>query len=139
MEYKQSQNNCGERRSWSGPVGSFSEIVDEVRGQLEIDCFPESDRAQAEEICLIIAEVMMLPDNMQMQIGGDKLSVGLVRGIYRRLTHEHIDLVIRNYAGVGYMIRHKKTYLRTALYNCVFEYESHFINLYSSYAEGCKQ
>ena len=104
-------------------VGSFREAIEDAREQIEIQCFDKSDLPQVEEIALIIAEVNMLHPDMLIQIGGNKLTVQMVKEIYARLTKEHVDMVLRSFRTVNYEIKHIKTYLRTALYNSVFEYE----------------
>ena len=112
----------------SSQVGSYAEVLRRVKEQIEFDCIPESDKPQAEEICLIVAEALKLPPSIEMQIGGVKLPAEMVQEIYSRLRCEHVELVISNFGKANYTIHHKKTYLRTALYNSVFEFESHYAN-----------
>ena len=114
--------------SQSSQVGSYSEVLQRVKEQIDFACISESDKPQAEEICLIIAEVLKFPPSIEMQIGGVKLPAEMVQEIYSLLRCEHIELVISNFAKADYVIHHKKTYLRTALYNSVFEFESHYAN-----------
>ncbi len=104
-------------------VGSFREAIEDAREQIEIQSFDKTDLPQAEEIALIIAELNMLHPSMLIQIAGNKLTVEMVREIYARLTNEHVDMVLKNFRAVQYEIKHIKTYLRTALYNSVFEFE----------------
>lgn len=115
-------------KSKSSRVGSFREVLQSVRERIEIQCFDEYDRPQAEEICMIIAEVYKLPPETEVQINGQKLTAELVRDIYDFLEVEHIREVIRNYETAQYEIKFKKTYIRTALYNEVFEHQSRFEN-----------
>lgn len=96
--------------------------------QIELDCFDGEYAAQAREICLIIAEVFMLPPDAEIQIAGQKMSAALVCGVYNMLRHEDIVAVMDNFEKATYEIRHKKTYIRTALYNSVFEREARAIN-----------
>lgn len=111
---------------------TFSQLIEAVGEQIEIERFDRSHRAQATEICFIVAEVMRLPPETVMQIGGMKLPAEMVREIYAMLSHEHVALVMEKYRKVRYEIKAKKTYLRTALYNAVFELDSHYINLVES-------
>lgn len=110
---------------------SFSEIIENVRSLIETERFPYPQRRQAEEICLIIAEIFNMPPDAKVRINGNDLTAEMVKVIYQHLEHEHIQLVIENYEKVAYEIKHKKTYLRTALYNVVFEYESHWANQFA--------
>ena len=116
------ENSC------QGRVGSFPVVLERVKRQTEFSLVDAEDKEQFEEICLIIAEVFCLPDSFTVSIGKEKIPIILVREIYNRLTKEHVETVIHNFEKVTYEIRHKKTYFRTALYNVVFEMESHFVN-----------
>ena len=107
----------------------FYEIVEDVKANIDFECFGITQKEQAEEICLIIAEVLKLPPETKVRIAGNDLTADMVATIFHRLTHEHITLVMENYGKAAYEIHHKKTYLRTALYNSVFEIESHYANL----------
>ena len=70
----------------------------------------------------------MLPPSTVVQIGGNKLTAQAVSEIYSMLTHEDIITVMDNFEQAEYKIKFKKTYLRTALYNEVFERSSRVIN-----------
>jgi hypothetical protein len=109
-------------------VKSFSEILSEVRERVEIECFEKRERAVAEELCLIIAEVEWLPSEAVARIGGNDLPATYVSEIYRRIDNGRLAAVIFKYSEARYPIKHKKTYLRTALYNEVFEHESGELN-----------
>ena len=129
---KQLNNNSlsfeNEFKSKSCQVGSLNGIVSMIKEQLEFESFEWKYKPQAEEICLIVSEVMILPTDTKIQIAGNKLFAGIVQGVYSMLRKDHIELVMKNFWNVTYEIRHKKTYLRTALYNSVFELGSHYIN-----------
>lgn len=106
----------------------LSRLLDNVRVQIEMECFMDSEIDRAEEIALIIAEVAMLPESATVRIAGNDLPTGTVAEIYALLTHEHVARVMENYAKAAYEIKHTKTYLRTALYNSVFELTSRIEN-----------
>lgn len=107
---------------------TFHEVFDDVKNRIEFDCFSQAERDSAEDICLIIAEVLKLPPNALVRIAGNNLPAEMVQAIYHRLSHEHIKLVFENFSRATYEIKHKKTYLRTALYNSVFEINAHYQN-----------
>lgn len=113
--------------------GTLQDHIDKVKGQLEFESFDTPYIPQAEEICLIIAEMAMLPPSATVQIGGNKLTAEAVRVIYDRLGHDDIISVMDNFEAAEYNIRFKKTYLRTALYNEVFERTSRAINNIRTY------
>ena len=107
---------------------SFREVLKYVRDQIEIECYTEQDRPQAEEIALIITEIYKLPATCEIQIAGNKLPAEMVQEIFTRLDNSNVTDVIRRYKQAQYEIKHTKTYLRTALYNSVFEFESRLEN-----------
>ncbi len=115
-------------KSQSSHVGSFLSVLGEVRAQVEADYISPALHSGADELCLIIAEVYRLPRDTEIKIDGMKLSAGDVQEIYSLLTCEHIKLVLENFSRICYEVRFKKTYLRTALYNSVFELEAHWKN-----------
>ncbi len=109
-------------------VGSFTAKLEDVKQRVEFDYIRREDRRQAEEICMIIAEVESLPSHYDIQIAKDKLPMIMVKEIFSRISHEHIEFVIERFKKQRVVMRNKKSYLRTMLYNSVFELESHYIN-----------
>lgn len=107
---------------------SFENLLDGVKRQIDISCFRPNKIAQAEEIALIIAEVMRLPPDTPVRIAGEIFPAEMVAAIYKRITHGHVEQVMINFGKAAYEIRHIKTYLRTALYNAVFECEARVSN-----------
>ena len=55
-------------------------------------------------------------------------SAFLVQEVFGLLRNEHARIVFDNFQNVSHHIFNKKAYLRTALYNVVFEIESNSIN-----------
>ncbi len=106
----------------------LAETLEKVKIQIELPCFPQRDKKLAEEIALIIADVAMLPESANVRIDGTQRPAAYVQEIYARLTHEHISLVIENFKKVDFEVKFKKTYLRTLLFNSVFEFESTWEN-----------
>jgi hypothetical protein len=82
----------------------------------------------AEELCLVMAEVYLMDSASRIRIGGEELDGHLVREVFGELSHEHVDLVMRNFKEVTATVKNKKAYLRASLYQSVFELESHYIN-----------
>lgn len=111
---------------------TFYEVFADVKERIEFDCFPRTARDNAEDICLIVTEVLKLPPDALVRIAGNNLPAEMVQAIYHRLAHEHIELVMENFGRATYEIKHKKTYLRTALYNSVFEINAHYENAVNS-------
>ncbi len=82
-----------------------------------------------EEICLIIAEVLIRPSGRVMRIRGQEIEAGIVQEVFDKLTHEHIQLVADNFKKQTQLIHNKSAYLQTALYNSVFEFNAHYTNV----------
>lgn len=97
--------------------------VSRISEQIELECFSDGDRPLADRIALIIAEIYRLPPAAPVRIDGQHIPAGTVREIYARLDHENVEGVIARFREATYPIRHIKTYIRTALYNSVFEGE----------------
>lgn len=112
---------------------SFTEVLNSVLEGAEFDCFELKDREFALEICRIIAEVFILPENTSILMGGNSYPIHTVQDVYEQLTYEHIARVIDNFKEINYPIKKKKAYIRTALYNSVFEYETGIENEYRTY------
>ena len=51
-----------------------------------------------------------------------------MQDVFSKIGNEHIKMVIENFRSIAYRVRAKKTYMRTALYNSVFEYEAYYDN-----------
>ena len=119
--------------SSSGRVSSFDETVGEVTRQLEVECLESRgySKPQLLEICMIIAEIYMRNPNGSVRIGKELLDNSIVQQVYRKLTAEHVDMVMDNLSRITTVIHNKKQYIRTALYQSVFELEAHYANLFA--------
>lgn len=110
-----------DRKSGHSQVKSFNTVLQQIRKQIDIDSFDDQDKDQAEEIALVMAEVMVLSESEKVRINGQEISIQLIQDIYARISNADVLLVIMRYRKVTYEIKHTKKYLRTALYNSVFE------------------
>lgn len=131
-QFKEHSNSVpvipSEPRATSGRVGCYRARLEELAEDIPIDTFDECDRAVAAEIHRIIAEIFILPEECDVQIDGAKLPAGVVNDVYFELTVEHVREVIKKFDEVSGRIRHRKSYLRTALYNEVLEHASGEMN-----------
>lgn len=76
------------------------------------------------DMCRVMAEVYMAPPSMLMKVCGEEMEAGLVAEVYRELTADCVqELAHRLTQEIG-GVRFIKAYLRSALYNAAFEYES---------------
>ena len=111
---------------------SIHEMLEQVMCQVEYHCFADLRYKRTDplygELCLIIAEVLVLRQDYAIKINGLDLSVSMVQEIYSRLTNDHVRFVFNNFRNVTNRVYNKKAYLRTALYNSVFEIEASSVN-----------
>lgn len=111
---------------------SIFKTMEQVMQQVEYPCFTDLRLKRIdpfyEELCLVIADVLILDSDSIITINGSKISASLVQEVYGQLHNEHLRLVFKNFNNVTSRIFNKKAYLRTALYNAVFEIESHNLN-----------
>ena len=113
---------------------SIFKMLEQVMQQVEYNCFVDLRLNRIdplyEEICLIIAEVLVLDKDSTIKINGSHICTRLVQEIYLKINNEHVRLVVSNFN--NYVTQHifnKKAYMRTALYNVVFEIEAHYVNI----------
>jgi len=120
------------------PVGKITDgqsilnMLEQVMLQVEYHCFTDLRFNRTDplykELCLIIAEVLVLDQGSVIKINGSNISVRLVREVYSQIQNDHVDLVFNKFNNVTHRVFNKKAYLRTALYNAVFEIESQAVN-----------
>lgn len=115
------------------PAGqSILEMLEQVMKQVEYHCFAGLRIKWIDplykELCLVIAEVLVLNPDSTVKINGSNMSTHLVQEVYSQLHNGHVRLVFENFSNVSAHVYNKKGYLRTALYNAFFEIESHYVN-----------
>ena len=79
---------------------------------------------------------MRLRQSDALKVGGVIRPAGDVQAVFSKIEKEHIVYVLEHYNEVPYRIRNPKQYLRTALYNSVFEINNAAANLYSATEGG---
>ena len=106
--------------------------MEQVMLQVEYHCFASLKTKWIDplykELCLIIADVLVLEPDTIITINGAKMAAFLIQEVYGKLNNDHLRFVFANFQNVSHHVHNKKAYLRTALYNAVFEIESHFVN-----------
>lgn len=114
--------------SQSGQDKTLLEYLYEIQEQVDYSDFEGEEKKQVKELCLIIAEIMRLPDSYDVTINGEKLPASIVKEVFALIEMSHICHVIENFSKISYTVNHTKTYLRTALYNSVFEVQNKLEN-----------
>ncbi len=111
---------------------SFDEAYECTRVQIDMECFPVDMLVQATEVAGIIAQVYTLPKNGVIKVAGYLRKVGDVQAVFRKLTNEHVVYVIEEFNEIPYRVRYKTAYIRSALFNAVFELTSAENNRYAA-------
>jgi hypothetical protein len=96
---------------------------------VELTCSDIGEKDALRELCYIIAEVYIIDPDSKIKISDEVLDAYLVQEIFRELTLEHLRLVHDNFRDLTQLVKNKRAYLRSALYNSVFEIEAHYLNL----------
>lgn len=109
---------------------SFNQAIEKVKAQINAECF-QSNWFFAEELFFIIAEVYMMNDDKPVIVAGENLEGYVVKQVFEQLREENLEFVMSNFQKMTHPISFKKAYLRTALYNSVFELTAHIENLIS--------
>ena len=115
----------------SRPVPSFRAILNRVTENIQLECFDEEDRAFAIELARIIADVLVRPDEGFVKIEGRQVPTQTVKEVYGEIEHENVLQVIRTFEKTETLIRHRRMYLQTALYNSVMETVSDTVNKFA--------
>lgn len=114
---------------------SFAETLENIKEQIEYDCFPTEMQEQVQEVAAIVADVFRMQPQDRIPIDKALRTVSDVQEIYSRLQYEHILNVIERFNKISYQVKSPMMYLRSMLYKEVFEYTSAEANLFR-YAQG---
>ena len=118
---------------------SIFKKLEDVKKQVEFEAFGKLINGRVHidplymELCLIIAEIHLINPAALIKVNGAEMEVGIVQEVYKQLKNDHIRLVFDNVQELSAKIFNKKAYLRTALYNAIFEIETHYTNLVANY------
>lgn len=81
---------------------------------------------QINEMVAIMADVMMMPNNAEITVGGNQLPAGTVKSQLCRLGTNHIEYVLDSMSGSAAPIRNIHGYLLTALYRAPLTLHNHY-------------
>lgn len=120
----------GGREACRGARLTFGRAMAIAAEQVGLDGFKAfgigggADWQLARELCKIIAEVMMMRDEGEVKISGEMLDAYLVKEVFAEIRSEHVAWVMETIRtrGAGNALR--KFYVRSMLYNSVFEMET---------------
>lgn len=94
--------------------------------------FPDKEIISQKE-CAVF---MRLRPSDKLKVDGMIMPVADVQAVYSRLENEHIVYVVESFNQIPYVVHNKKKYLRTTLYNAVFELSSAESNQYAVASGG---
>ena len=100
-----------------------------IRENISYECFEDSRYRQQEEVDELVelmVEVMVMPDNSTVRIGGVDKPVVIVKNRFMKVEHGHIEYVVgcleKNTSKVGNI----RAYLLTTLYNSTMTIENYY-------------
>ncbi len=108
-------------KSKSCRVRGFLEALQFAREQVESYAFDEADAPLVETLCRNMATIYQMPKDALVSINSVKMTAEQVAATYRLISRENIEHIITNFNEINYKITRTASYLRTALYNSVFE------------------
>lgn len=113
---------------------TFREAMSRVAKQVSLDGFTQiagksvvmgADYQLAKTLCMVMAEVYMAEPSYVVYCCGVQMPAEQVQAVYSELTGDHIECLIRKIQrSRGKAVKYQRPYLRTMLYNAVFELEA---------------
>ena len=75
--------------------------------------------------------MLVRPDEGFVKIEGRQVPTQTVKEVYGEIEHENVLQVIRTFEKTETLIRHRRMYLQTALYNSIMETVSDTVNKFA--------
>ena len=107
------RNNNVSNNNLSNHIVSTSDVME----QIGYKAFSEADISQVDEIVMLIADVLNMPDDTSIRIAKIEKPTLIVKSRFRKLNYFHIEYVLRCLDKNTTKIANIKKYLLTALYN----------------------
>jgi hypothetical protein len=110
---------------------SFKEAITKAEDQIG---FHEYSRQHScygilHDMCRAMAEVYMMSQTTKIKINGEELEAGMVAEVLEQVTQEMAEIRADELRETIADVTNLKAYLRSALYNKVFEYEAADVKL----------
>lgn len=105
---------------------SFREAITKAEDQIELHVYSRQYACYGilHDMCRVMAEVYMMSPTSVIRINGEDLEAGMVAQVLEELTQEMAEERAEELRGTLHTVTCLKAYLRSALYNKVFEFES---------------
>lgn len=102
------------------------QLEDEFKNQIGYDdLITQHDKPFVDEIVL---NMMDMYYSESVKVNGNIKPQSIIKSILAKVNHWHILHVIERFNGVGDIIKNKKEYLQTMIYNSVLEMDTHLKN-----------
>lgn len=89
-----------------------------LRNNMDYECILDKrDRENVDELIELMVEVLMLPDDSLVRIGGVEKPVSVVKSRFLKLDYSHIEYILFSLQRNTSKISNIKAYLLTTLYN----------------------
>ena len=89
-----------------------------IQENIEYECFLDRrEKEDVDELIELMVEILMLPDNRVVRIGGADKPVSVVKSRFLKLTYSHIEYVLFSLHRNTSKVANIRAYLLTTLYN----------------------
>ena len=89
-----------------------------IQDNIDYECFLDKrEREEVDELVELMVEILMLPDNRVVRIGGADKPVSVVKSRFLKLTYSHIEYVLFSLHRNTSKVANIRAYLLTTLYN----------------------
>ena len=105
---------------------SFKEAITKAEDQIGFHEYSRQHTCYGilHDMCRVMAEVYMMAPTATIRINGEDLEAGMVAEVFGEITPEMAEERAEELQGVLPDVKCLKAYLRSALYNKVFEFET---------------
>ena len=89
-----------------------------IQDNIDYECFLDKrEREEVDELVELMVEILMLPDDSVVRIGGADKPVSVVKSRFLKLTYSHIEYVLFSLHRNTSKVANIRAYLLTTLYN----------------------
>ena len=89
-----------------------------IQDNIDYECFLDKrEREEVDDLVELMVEILMLPDNRVVRIGGADKPVSVVKSRFLKLTYSHIEYVLFSLHRNTSKVANIKAYLLATLYN----------------------
>lgn len=98
-----------------------------IRDNIDYECFLDRrEREDVDELVELIVEILMLPDDSVVRVGGADKPVSVVKSRFLKLNYSHIEYVLFSLNRNTSKVSNIRAYLLTTLYNSSMTMKHYF-------------